>query len=509
MSEALEPGVAESSHGTNGTQKLPFLTKFAFGFGQLGEALFLGLTLAFIPIFYNQAVGLSAELVGVALFIGIFADAISDPLIGSISDRWRSKRFGRRHPFLFVSAPPLALCLYMLFQPPAELIEVAAGSTLPEQWPLFFWMAGWLLAGRFFLTLYIVPHLALGAELSSDYDERASVYSYNAMFGFFFGPMVAFAACTWFFADAGIRASDGAMVAGQLNPANYQNLAILAAVGIVLGIWICAGYTLRQVKRLPQPPLDLPPFQFKTVFVEVYGAFRNKSYLTLMLGYFFLSLTLGHAESTNTIIFTFYWELQPDQIRWFSFNQTLGFVLGAFMAPFIIRRIQKRPLVVLAVLGYAIVHPAPYLLRYMGLWPENGQEMLLPMLLGWTVLGTWSLGALNVCVMSMLADLVDEHQLTSGRRQEGIFYSARVFFAKASNSVASFLAGITLAWYAQLPPNSIPGELDDDILFRMGFLVVLFSIGAVIAAWFYSRYSLDKDRLQEIQATLAAQNQQA
>ena len=78
--------MAESS----ATDRLPFATKFAFGFGQLGEALFMGLTLTFVPIFYNQAVGLSADLVGAALFVGIFADAISDPLVGSISDRWRS-----------------------------------------------------------------------------------------------------------------------------------------------------------------------------------------------------------------------------------------------------------------------------------------------------------------------------------------------------------------------------------------------------------------------------------
>lgn len=496
-----------SSRGGNRADggKLPFTTKFAFGFGQLGEALFMGLTLTFAPIFYNQAVGLSADLVGIALFVGIFADAISDPLIGSISDRWRSKRFGRRHPFLLVSAPPLALCLYMLFQPPEALIAVAPGETLPEQMPLFLWMTSWLLLGRFFLTLYVVPHLALGAELSSDYDERASVYSYNAMFGFFFGPMVAFIAWTYFFAGESIRVSDGAMVAGQLNPANYQDIAILAAIGIVAGIWICAWFTLRQVKRLPQPPLDLPAFQFKTVFVEVYGAFKNRSYLTLMLGYFCLSMTLGHAESTNTIMYTFYWEFEPDDIRWFSFAQTVGFVSGAFMAPFIVRKTQKRPLVIFAVLGYAFFHALPYIGRLAGPWPENNTEAVFQAMIAATVLATWCLAALNVCVMSMLADLVDEHELVSGRRQEGIFYSARVFFAKASNSLASFFAGITLAYYAQLPANSIPGELDADILHRMGVLALIFSAGALVASWFYARYRLDKTRVEAIQAELAAQ----
>ena len=487
-------------------KKLGFLTKFTFGFGQLGEALFLGLTLAFAPIFYNQAVGLSAGLVGTALFIGIFADAISDPLIGSISDRWRSRRFGRRHPFLFVSAPPLALCLFMLFQPPEALIAVQPGETLPEQGPLFAWMVTWLLLGRFFLTLYVVPHLALGAELSKDYDERASVYSFNAMFGFFFGPMVAFIAWTFFFADKTIRVSDGAFVDGHLDPANYEGIAILAAIGIVVGIWTCAGYTLRHVKDMPQPPLDLPPFQFKTVFVEVYGAFKNRSYLTLMLGFFCLSLTLGHAESTNTIMFTFYWEMGPDEIRWFSFYQTAGFVTGAFMAPYLVRRFEKRGAVVIGAAGYAIVHPLPYIMRMLGWWPENDTEPLLPLLLGWTFFATWALAVVNVSVMSMVADLVDQHELETGRRQEGIFYAARVFFGKASNSFAAFFAGITLAYYADLPANSIPGELDEGILWRMGVLTLVFSIGSVVATYFYGRYKLDKEKVKSIQAELSARN---
>ena len=68
--------------------------------------------------------------------------------------------------------------------------------------------------------------------------------------------MIAFVAWTYFFAGESIRVSDGAMVAGQLNPANYRDVALLAAIGIVAGIWICAAFTLKQVQRLPQPPLD-------------------------------------------------------------------------------------------------------------------------------------------------------------------------------------------------------------------------------------------------------------
>lgn len=82
----------------------------------------------------------------------------------------------------------------------------------------------------------------------------------------------------------------------------------------------------------------------------------------------------------------------------------------------------------------------------------------------------------------MIGDIIDENELISGVRQEGLFYSARAFFAKASNSVGHFFAGIMLEYYVRLPQQAIPGELDADIIMRLGITAgPIMGVAAIIS----------------------------
>ena len=114
-SSGFSPGGAEGS-------RVATRTKFYFGAGAGGEAASMWIFNALGMIFYQQILGLPAGLAGTALAIAIFADAITDPLIGAISDRFRSK-WGRRHPFLLIAPIPLAMCIFLIFHPPAFVLE--------------------------------------------------------------------------------------------------------------------------------------------------------------------------------------------------------------------------------------------------------------------------------------------------------------------------------------------------------------------------------------------------
>ena len=151
-------------------------TKLAFGIGASGEAIYLALSNAFIVIFYNQIIGLNNALIGLAIMLAMIGDAISDPLVGIVSDRWRS-RLGRRHPFLIAAPVLLALALYFTFNPPQWLLDMSS------QIALFIWLSAWTIISRAILTLFNVPHLALGGELSKDQHERSQLFSANTIFG--------------------------------------------------------------------------------------------------------------------------------------------------------------------------------------------------------------------------------------------------------------------------------------------------------------------------------------
>lgn len=103
----------------------------------------------------------------------------------------------------------------------------------------------------------------------------------------------------------------------------------------------------------------------------------------------------------------------------------------------------------------------------------------------------------------MIGDLIDENELATGLRQDGLFFSARAFFAKASYSVGHLFAGIALDLYVRLPFEAVPGQLDEGILTRMGIVAgPAMAFSAVIAVFVYSRYDLTAARHREIVAQL-------
>ena len=130
--------IIKNSQHTSIDGKLSIGTKLAFGVGATGEAVYIGLFNTFITIYYNQVMELNNALIGVAIMLAMIGDAITDPLVGIISDRWRSPR-GRRHPFLWIAPIPLTIALWCVFNPPEFLRGDGVDS---EQFGLLF---GWQL----------------------------------------------------------------------------------------------------------------------------------------------------------------------------------------------------------------------------------------------------------------------------------------------------------------------------------------------------------------------------
>ena len=143
----------------------------SFGFGQISEAVKNVGFNTFLLFYYNQVLGVSATGTSIALAIALVFDAFTDPLAGSLSDKFRS-RWGRRHPFILFAAVPLAVTFYFLFHPPEGMSEL--GNIL--------WLLVFAVLVRGSMTFYHVPHLALGAELTRT-TASDPLYSFNTLFG--------------------------------------------------------------------------------------------------------------------------------------------------------------------------------------------------------------------------------------------------------------------------------------------------------------------------------------
>lgn len=157
-------------------RKLTLIEKLAWAVGQVGEAVKGSVFSSFILLYYNQILGVPATLVAAATMIAVLTDAFSDPIIGSISDRFKSP-YGRRHPFMLAAAVPMSIFIVFIFVPPPGMSELG----------LVLWLAVCAILVNFFQTLYHIPHLALAAEMSRDYMERTSLFSFGSLFGWISG----------------------------------------------------------------------------------------------------------------------------------------------------------------------------------------------------------------------------------------------------------------------------------------------------------------------------------
>lgn len=477
-------------------RKLTLRTKFTFGIGSVGEVVFLGMLNSFIGIFYNQAIGLSNSLIGTAIMLALLSDAISDPIVGLVSDRWRSN-LGRRHPFLFAAPVPLALSLYFIFSPP-EAFTAVNGAGEANQLLLFVWLTVWAMVSRLCLTLYVIPHLALGGELTQDRNERSRLFSINAICGYIAGALFSFVAWGYFLGGETLNA-DGVSIPKHLDPTAYGPL-IYTACGLVLTtIWLCAWGTKNQIQYLSQAPINVSGTRRRLLLSDLLGPLRNRNYMFLMIGFFFFMISVGLNETFGVFVNTYFWELGTKDIRWFGLAAVPAILIGASAAPVLMRKFDRKPVLVSALIGMSIFAQLSINLRLIGFFPDNESPILLPLLVFNVAVLVFSTAVAGVAVLSMLGDIADEIELTTGLRQEGVVYSARAFFAKASNSFGHLIAGIMLDVVVVIPFEAVPGQVDPDVIFRLGLSAGPFmGAGALVAIFFYLKYDLSAQRHAEI-----------
>lgn len=481
----------ESGIDMRATQsRLPLPTKLAYGIGAVGEQVFFGMFNTFITIYYNQALGLSNSLIGVAIMIALLGDAVSDPAVGMISDRWRS-RIGRRHPFLFAAPVPVVIAVYLVFMPP-DLLLSGGENGEPSQIALFAWLCIWTILARLFLTLYTIPHFALGGELTKDANDRSRLFSINSVFGYMTGALFAFTAWGYFLGGETVNAA-GDAIPKHLDAASYGPL-VLTACGIILStIMISAWGTYNRIPMLSAPPANQSRVSLKNYYHDLLNAAENRNYLFLIAGFFFFMMSVGLNEVFGVFVNTYVWELGTEDIKWFGLAAMPAIVIGALIAPAMMRRFDRRPVLLWSIIAVVVAVQTPLNLRLLGLFVSNESPLLLPLLMTQTAVVAGSIAIAAVSVLSMLGDISDQIELEKGLRQEGLIYSARAFFAKASNSAGHFIAGVMLDLFVRMPFNAVPGKVDEDVIFRLALAGgPIMAFGALFAIPLYAKYSLTR-----------------
>jgi glycoside/pentoside/hexuronide:cation symporter, GPH family len=428
-------------------------TKLLYGFGTVAYGIKDNGFNFLLLIFYNQLLGLPAQLVGLAIMIALIIDGFSDPLIGHISDRFHS-RLGRRHFFMYVSALPCALVYYLLWNPPAGLGASA----------LFWYLLVTAILVRILIALYEVPSAALLAELTEDYDLRTSLVAYRFFFGYLGAVLMGVIALSVFLRPTAEQS------VGLLNRSGYHGYSIVAATLMFVSILISTAGTHHYIPYLRAPP-PKRAFNFSRDSREIREALANRPFLSMIACGFFSAMALGLVATLSIYFYTYYWGLTADQISQLLLSALVSAAAALALAPVITRRLDKKRGAMVASAILLMLAPAPIILRECGLFVDNSSPALLPILLIFTLaLGTMSVvsGAL---VTSMLADTVEENEIRTHQRTEGLYFAAAFFVQKCVSGLGIFMGGLVLGW-VKFPEDARPGLVPAVVLRNLALAYV-------------------------------------
>ncbi len=440
--------------------RLTTATRIAYGTGAMANGVKSAAFSSYLMLYFNQVIGVPAGIVGTALACTLLVDAIVDPFLGRWADVTRT-RWGRRHPFMYAAAVPTTLLFYCAWFPPDGLSHLQLGV----------WIFAFAAGTRAAISAFEINSSALAPELTTVYAERTKLFSLRYWFGY--SGAYGFTA----FSLAFIFVESEAFPRGQLNPASYENFALLGAALIFLAIMTSTLGTHNRIPYLRQAE-DSNPMPASQHLREMFVAFRNRAFLSIFGFGVFKYTAIGLYSAMNLYWGTYLFQLNAGQLALLTLDSFLAATIAAPLAPWFSNRIGKRKSsMIFAVIGISI-GLSPLYLSYFDLFWVPGDAMLVPALF---IIGAIYMSMIAISLINtsaMLADVVEESAIETGKHTAGTFFAASSFMQQCSNALGLFAAGWLLA-AAEFPEQADPATLSGGVV---DILLVLY-IPTILGLW--------------------------
>ncbi len=373
-------------------------TAMGYAVGDFGINLYFISVMTYLLYFYTDVLGISALAASGVFFVARIIDAVTDPLMGVVAERTRS-RWGRMRPWILFGAVPLALISYLTFYVP-DFDE--AGRVL---WAY----VTYILFGIVY-TVVTIPYATLTASLTSDYEERTRLSTYRI-------------ACAF---AGGFLVSVGTMPFVALFDSEAQGFqALMVLFGIVATLLLFVVFRTTD-------EVVAPPAQVRISLADSLKAVAYNPPLLIVIGIFCCGMLSFTVRQTTTVYFFIYNVGRPDLIAGF-FGATLGCMLvGIWSVPMLAERFGKAGATRLGAYLTIVACVAFYLT------PTDNLPLIF--LCGCLV----ALGGTPVAVLgwAMIPDTVEYAQLRHGVRADGVIFSTASFFQKIAKTVGG--AGVAL-----------------------------------------------------------------
>lgn len=442
--------------------RLTLPMKIGWAIGELGIAVFVGVTMMFFLFYLTEAHGVSPAWAGIALLVPRLLDALVDPLFGAISDRTKS-RMGRRRPYLFAGSILYGSGIYLFLAMPAFATETAKVA---------YAIIAYIFAS-FAYSVMSVPYSAMTAEMTTDYKERTELVGYRM-----------------------IAARTGIIGAGTLTPILYGTQDTLAEgfrlVGFVFGLFMAvtgliAFFATRNAPRIERP---VQAFNLKEEFRAIVG---NRPFSILFLVFLCQNIAIG--ASATTLVYFLTYVMRADATMIGPLIAIGGVTATIFTPPWVLvsKRLGKRP-AYFSALAISCVMALP--------------ALFLPPSMFTILFAVYFLAAIGdagnqLMSNSMVPDTVEVDEHRTGERREGAIFGAWAFCLKLGMALGAFFVSIGLQSAGFLQGSGVeaqPALAITGVRLLYGLVPFVFWIGAILVL---SRYDLSETRFNILKKEIA------
>ncbi len=451
--------------------------KIAFGFGMLANQMFPAALGVFIIVLV-QDLGFAALLWGIIQFVPRIFDAITDPIMGFISDNTKSK-WGRRKQYVFIGALIMGFAYVAMWQ-------LHKGDGVLYN---FIYFMGWSFLFYLGLTIFSVPYVAMGYEISDDFHERTEIMAVAQFIG-----QWAWVIAPWFWvilydpswfpegADQGVR-----------------ELSIWVAIpctifALIPAIFIKSKSTIERNEFLPISAQHIIR-SIKGIFISAFEAFKIPQFRQIA-GATFLVFNSFNVIAAYTFLIIVHYLFNSDPAsagNWPAMHGSVGALITTFLVIPVITRMSK----VLGKKKAFIVSQLISIIGYMLFWFlfVPGKPYLFLIALPFHSFG---IGSLFTIMMSMTADVCDLDELQSGKRREGVLGAVYWWMVKLGFGIAALLGGFILSVVGFDAEN-----VTQSAVTGMRLFYTLLPIAGVIGAILIMRnYDITEEKAQQIKDQL-------
>ena len=444
--------------------RLSFREKLGYGIGDFASATYINFLGYFLLYFYVDLGGLAPAAIGLMLLITKLVDAMTDPMMGAIADRTRT-RWGRYRPYLLWGAVPFSICGVLVFATPG----ISQNGKLV-------WVYVTYSLAMLAYTVVNVPYSGLLGVISPHSSERTSATAYRMLFYSISGISIGMLATTL------VRELGNGDEARGI----FLTMCIIGAVSLFC--WLITFATTRE--RIPPTKENAPILRDLAILV------RTPAWLIVALAAIMFPLAISSRAASALFYFKYVAKddgvpvfLFLDRVGLFYTALALGQLGGVFLANMLRNRFEKRDLILAAGAIKLSAIVLFYLLPLDAVWPQTAVQLLVGL----------GFGMIMVMAYSMFTDVAEYVDWKSGQQMTGLAISASIFAIKAGIAFGAAVPGFTLAYFGFVAGENQSDQANMGIEMAFAIAPALAIIPAGAAVFFYK---IDRRTIAQIEADL-------